>query len=49
MATAAKFWDARRKSDGASSLVLTFVPSLARWSLLGSGARAGGVGARPGG
>jgi hypothetical protein len=45
MATAARFWDACRKSGGASAL--TFAPSLARRLLSGSGAHAGGVGAQP--
>jgi hypothetical protein len=45
MATTAKFWDAHRKSDGASASA--FVPPLARRLLSGSGMRAGGVDARP--
>jgi hypothetical protein len=45
MAAATRFWDARRKSGGASALA--FAPSLARRLLSGSGAHAGGVGARP--
>jgi hypothetical protein len=48
MVAAARFWDARRKSGGASALALasTFAPILARRLLSGSGPRAGGVGAR---
>jgi hypothetical protein len=45
MATAARFWDARQKSGGASTSA--FAPSLVRRFLSGSVARAGGVGARP--
>jgi hypothetical protein len=44
MAAAAKFWDARRKSGSASAP--TFAPPLTL-RLSGSGARAGGVCARP--
>jgi hypothetical protein len=45
MAAAARFWDARWKSGGASASA--FAPPLARRLLSGSGARVGGVGARP--
>jgi hypothetical protein len=51
MAATARFWDARRKSGGASASVLalasTFTPSLARRLLSRAGPRAGGVGVRP--
>jgi hypothetical protein len=45
MAAAAGFWNARRKSGGASALA--FAPSLVHRLLSGSGAPAGGIGAQP--
>jgi hypothetical protein len=47
MATAVRFWDAHRKSGGASTFASAFAPPLAHRLLSGSGPHAGGVGARP--
>jgi hypothetical protein len=49
MAAAVRFWDARRKSGGASASALAsaFAPSLARWLLSRAGPHAGDVGAQP--